>query len=73
MIADEKTARTVSELILETCDRLIGSTELVGRVCSPDEALEYKRAIGRIIYEIHEAVSQPLYDRHPKLKPPGFD
>jgi hypothetical protein len=73
MITDAKTAKMVSDLMLQTCERLIGSTELVNAACSPEEALEYKRAIGRIVYEIHEAVFQPLYGRHPELKPPGFD
>ena len=72
MITDAKTAKMVSDLILQTCDQLIASTESVKAACSPEEALEFKRAIGRIVYEIHEAVSQPLYDRHPELKPPGF-
>jgi RecG-like helicase len=41
--------------------------------CTPDEYLNYKRAIGAVVYEVFERILEPLYLKHPELRPPEMD
>ena len=69
MIASKLVAKQISDLMLEVGDRLDASVELVQQNCSPDELATYRRAVGSIMGEILILVLNPLYGKHPTLKP----
>lgn len=72
MIADTITAKHVSELMLDISARLDESVAMVNKTCSPEEDATYRRAVGRILGDILLEVLNPLYAKHPALKPPGL-
>ena len=71
MIVDERTAKKVADLIYEIAGQIEASIGIVKNGCSPEELLAYKRAVGKVIYELYEDVLEPLYKKHPTLRPPG--
>lgn len=73
MISDKNTAKQISELMLETFYRLDDSCETVSRLCTPDEAAAYRETVGRVLTPIVLDIMEPLYERHPELKPPHWD
>ncbi len=73
MIADPKVAKQVSDLMLEFSGRLDGSVAFVIKASSSEEATVYRSAVGKILGEILLEVLNPLYARHPSLKPAGFE
>jgi hypothetical protein len=52
----------MNESIIATQDRI-----------SPEECKVFKRAVAHVMYEVFEKVVEPICNRHPSLKPPGFD
>lgn len=73
MLGDAGIARQVSEAMLGINDRLEESVALVRENCSPEEASRFGMAVGRVINMIFEGVLDPLYERHPALKPPDLE
>ena len=73
MIEDVFTARKISDLMLDISDRLNESLALVREKCPLKEFEEYRGAVGAIMSEILLEVLNPLYSKHPQLKPPGLD
>jgi hypothetical protein len=73
LIADIEMAKFANELILGINEQLANSLEKVEPRCSAEEFLNYKRAIGAIVYENIERILVPIYLRHPELKPPEMD
>jgi hypothetical protein len=63
----------VNELMLGTNDQFIASLEKVRPGCAADEYLNYKRAIGAVVYEVFERILEPLYLKHPELRPPELE
>lgn len=72
MIADFETAKYVSELLLEVNQKLGESLKRVEERAANHEYRVYSLAIGRIINWTFEAVLEPIYMKHPSLKPPGL-
>lgn len=73
MIRDARTAKEVSDLMIECSGRLDGSIATVRDRCSPEEFAAYRRAVGRILSEMLLEVLNPLYAEHPSLKPAGME
>lgn len=72
MIRDVDTARKVSDLMIDCSARLDASIHWVIANGTPEEISTYKRAIGRIMGDILFEVMNPIYARHPELKPDGL-
>jgi hypothetical protein len=49
------------------------SVALVRDECSAEELKIYRRAVGKVLGEMLLEIMQPLYAKHPSLKPPGWD
>lgn len=63
----------VSQLFLSINDQLDESIRAVEKGTSPAEYKAYKRGVGYVLYEVFEKVLEPLYLRHPLLKPPEWE
>ena len=70
MIANEKIAKEISELMLDYGARLNASTALVRDNCATEEVHVYRKAVGKVMGEMLLAIMNPLYERHPNLVPP---
>ncbi|WP_395641747.1 hypothetical protein [Rudaea sp.] len=68
MISDVVVARRISDLMLDVSGKLNDSILDVVR-SSPEDAENYKRAIGFLLGGILLDVLNPLYKAHPDLKP----
>jgi hypothetical protein len=73
MITDSGTAKQISELMLDVFRRVDESVASVQETCPPEEAAAYKRAVGRVAGPIVMDVLEPLYKKHPGLKPSNWD
>jgi hypothetical protein len=72
MVDDERIAKQISDLMVEFGGRLDGSIALVKENCSEEEFKTYRTAVSGILVEMLFEVMNPLYKRHPGLKPPGL-
>jgi phytoene/squalene synthetase len=70
LIESESIAEEISKLMLEFGARLDVSVELVRDNCSPEELRLYRRAVGEVMGVMLLDIMNPLYARHPSLKPP---
>jgi len=69
MFEDINVAKHVNELMLEFRIRLSDSVGYVREKCDEEEALRYKKAIAKVLgYMIYD-IAEPIYDRHPDLRP----
>lgn len=73
VIQDSSVAKRVSSLMIEILDRLNDSTAMVMELSSPEEFKAYRRAAGAVMGEIVLEILNPLYSRHPDLKPPEME
>jgi hypothetical protein len=69
MIENVEVAKEISDLMLEYGARLDKSVALVSERGSAEELKAYRRAVGKIMGEMLLEVMNPLYARHPDLKP----
>jgi hypothetical protein len=72
MIDNEEVARQVSDLMVEFSRRLDDSIALVRDHGSPEEFHVYREAVAKILTDMLFDIMNPLYARHPNLKPPGL-
>jgi hypothetical protein len=72
VISDAATAKQVSELMLDISARLDQSVLAVQGAGSAEELAVYRRAVGGVMGEILLEILNPLYARHPQLKPKGL-
>jgi hypothetical protein len=73
MISDPEIARIVSDLMLELFRRVDESVDQIRERCSAEEASAYQRATAPVAGAIVMNVLEPLYVRHPELKPRNWD
>jgi hypothetical protein len=73
MISNSSMAREINELMLDLFRRVDESVQRVKETCPPEEAAAYQKATGRVACPIVMDVLEPLYERHPALKPPNWD
>ncbi|HEX4267793.1 MAG TPA: hypothetical protein VHY36_07905 [Steroidobacteraceae bacterium] len=69
MIENGRIAKQISDLMLEFGARLNESVLLVKNGCSEEELDVYRSAIGEIMGNMLTEIMNPLYKRHPTLKP----
>jgi hypothetical protein len=63
----------VSKLLLDINGQMEESLASVEGGSSPDEFKAYRRCIGRLINSIFEEILEPIYVKHPALKPSGLE
>jgi hypothetical protein len=73
MIENVELASEVSQLLQRTFDSLGESILRVNAACGEAEASLYREKIGDIFYVIVFGILEPLYEKHPELKPPNWD
>lgn len=73
MIEREEIAADISQLLHRTFDSLGESIVRVNAGCSEAESSLYREKIGDIFYIIAFGILEPLYEKHPQLKPPDWD
>jgi hypothetical protein len=73
MISNVAMAREISELMLDLFRRVDESVQRVKETCPTEDASAYQEAVGRVACPIVMEVLEPLYERHPELKPPHWD
>lgn len=73
MINQLETAKKISELMLDTYNRLDESVSLVRTTGTDEEFERYRAVIGRVLGRILIDILNPLYSMHPSLRPPGLD
>jgi hypothetical protein len=73
LIENANVAKQISELMQDCSARLDSSVALVRDECGAEELQTYRRAVGKVMGEILLEVLNPLYAKHPALKPPGWD
>lgn len=56
--------------MLSIINQLEESIRKIQNNASPDELREYRHWVGYVIHEILVKILNPLYKRHPDLKPP---
>ena len=69
MIENKEIAKEIGKLMLEYGARLDASVALVRDHCTDDELRQYRKAVGKIMGEMLLEIMNPLYARHPDLKP----
>ena len=72
MVENERIAKQISDLMVEFGARLNGSVALVKENCSEEELNTYRTAVGGILADMLFEIMNPLYKRHPGLKPEGL-
>ena len=70
MIENVEVAKYVSQFFLNINGELNESIMTVEKGTSP---AAYKRGVGYIMYEVFDKILEPLYLRHPLLKPPEWE
>ena len=69
MIEPRDVAFEVSCLMLEIGAKLDASVALVQERCTPAELDAYRKVVGQIMAALLVDVMNPLYVKHPELKP----
>jgi hypothetical protein len=70
MIKSEKAAGEISALMLQVGAEINESIRMVMETCDEEDFTAYRRAAASVMTEILLEVLNPLYARHPTLKPP---
>ncbi|WP_207005764.1 hypothetical protein [Trinickia mobilis] len=72
MFEKKDVAKRISELMLSIGKEVDDSLAFVQASCSPDEYEAYKDFVSKIMTSILLDVLNPVYQRHPDIKPPGL-
>ncbi|MEZ0188282.1 hypothetical protein [Ralstonia solanacearum] len=73
MIEDKAIAKQIGELMLDFGGRLDSSVALVQEKCTLAEFEEYRDAVGKIMGYMLLDIMNPIYLRHPDLKPDDLE
>ncbi|HEC9119087.1 TPA: hypothetical protein ACIBV0_000700 [Salmonella enterica subsp. enterica serovar Litchfield] len=66
------TAILISDLMLRFGKELDESVAVVQSRCDEDEFKVYREAVGLIMGEMLIKIMNPLYEKHPEIKPKGL-
>lgn len=69
MISDKNTAILINELMLRFGKELDEFVAVVQSRCDQDEFNAYREAVGFIMGEMLIKIMNPLYEKHPEIKP----
>ncbi len=72
MVSDKNTAILISELMLKFGKELDESVAVVQSHCDEDEFKAYRDAVGFIMGGMLIKIMNPLYEKHPEIKPKGL-
>lgn len=72
MVNDKYTAILISNLMLRFGKELDESVAVVQSRCDEDEFKVYREAVGLIMGEMLIKIMNPLYEKHPEIKPKGL-
>ncbi|ECF2365860.1 hypothetical protein E1890_14385 [Salmonella enterica subsp. enterica serovar Mountpleasant] len=72
MVNDKDTAVLISELMLRFGKEVDESVAVVQSCCDEDEFKVYREAVGFIMDEMLIKIMNPLYEKHPEIKPKGL-
>lgn len=72
MVNDKDTAILISDLMLRFGKELDESVAVVQSRCDEDEFNVYREAVGFTMDEILIKIMNPLYEKHPEIKPKGL-
>ncbi len=73
MIDDPNVAKQISDLMMDMFLRLDQSCQTVRKQCSDQEYKAYMKGTAGIAGSIVMDVMEPLYEKHPHLKPSNWD
>ncbi len=73
MIADKLLAEKISRLMLDIGGQLNESLHSAQTEASVEDFIAYRTMVGRIMGLILTDLLNPLYSRHPSLKPPELE
>jgi hypothetical protein len=73
MVSDEEVARHLSENSLQAARLLNDMLFLAQAKCPESEFAPLRLAVGEVLGDLLLGVLNPLYRRHPALKPAGLD
>jgi hypothetical protein len=73
MIDNPSVAKQISDLMMDTFSRLTESCQTVRSQCSEQEYKAYMKSTSGIAHSIVFEVMEPLYKKHPNLKPHNWD
>jgi hypothetical protein len=66
-------AKQISHLMMEIFCRIDASMANVKKSCGAQEAAAYSKAAGKVAGAVVMDVLEPLYEKHPSLKPSNWD
>ncbi|SUG79410.1 putative cytoplasmic protein [Salmonella enterica subsp. enterica] len=69
MVNDKDTAILISDLMLRFGKELDESVAVVQSRCDENEFKAYREAVGFIMGEMLIKIMNPLYEKHPEIKP----
>lgn len=72
MVSDKNTALLISDLMLRYGKELDESIALVQSQCDEEEFNAYREAVGFIMGGMLIKIMNPLYEKHPDIKPKGL-
>ena len=72
MIENPEVAAKVDVAIREAYRVLDDSAAEVREKCSEEEINDYLQRVGNVLYELIFRMMEPLYKKHPELKPEGW-
>jgi hypothetical protein len=73
LVSDLNTATRISKLILEANGLLNEAVAVAQRSAAKDEFLEYRQRTAWIMNSIFEQLLEPIYRKHPEIKPPELE
>jgi hypothetical protein len=73
MIEKEDVASDVSRTLQDVYRILAESVWHVNEQCNATEAQNYRQKVGKVFYSLIFDLMEPLYKKHPELKPPEWD
>ncbi len=59
----------IVDLMRDCSDKLNVSVQTVKDTCSRQEFLDYRKAVGRIMGDMHVEIMRPIFKEHPDLEP----
>ncbi|ECE6307173.1 hypothetical protein DRA31_03820 [Salmonella enterica subsp. enterica] len=72
MVNDKDTAILISELMLRFGKEVDESVAVVQSRCDENEFKAYRETVGFTMDEILIKIMNPLYEKHPEIKPKGL-
>jgi len=73
MIENEAVAASVNQRLQDSYRILEESILDVNRLCSAEEAQAYRQKVSKAFSVLVFDLMEPLYKKHPQLKPPRWD